>query len=174
MISENQDKIFSENEEIFLNFFQTKLLRMESKLLSCEDQDEIVQEAERLEIKDKAVYIISKILFNEDILNEIIVHKQLFLKFCSDNVKAQDYVLEAFKQFYFENYTNKNLIAKSMLILETLWDAEILEEETIMSWYQLNSDFCKNDLWIELQIKLEPFLKWLVCIYSDSDSADSC
>jgi uncharacterized membrane protein len=53
-------------------------------------QKDLVKEAERLEIKDKATLVLTELLLTKDnILADIKQYRMLFLRFCHQNPKAQ-------------------------------------------------------------------------------------
>ncbi len=67
-----------ESANIFFKFVKEK--QNAGLLLDQQVQKEIVKEAERLNIKDKSVLVLSELLFTENIMEEIKTHKILFLR----------------------------------------------------------------------------------------------
>ncbi len=67
-----------ESANIFYKFVKEK--QEAGLILDKEVQKEIVKEAERLDIKDKSVLILSELLFTENIMEEIKTNKILFLR----------------------------------------------------------------------------------------------
>ena len=80
-----------ESANIFFKFVKEK--KEAGSMLDQQVQKEIVKEAERLDIKDKCVLVLSELLFTENIIEEIKANKILFLRFCHENRKAQKYLL---------------------------------------------------------------------------------
>ncbi len=67
-----------ESANIFYKFVKEK--QEAGLILDKEVQKDIVKEAERLDIKDKSVLILSELLFSENIMEEIKTNKILFLR----------------------------------------------------------------------------------------------
>ena len=80
-----------ENEIVFSKYVRDKL----QSSLNNNDQNDIYQEANRLGIKEKAIYILTELLFTENILEEISLFSRLFRKFCYRNNKAQRNLIRA-------------------------------------------------------------------------------
>lgn len=54
------------------------------------------------------------------------------------------------------------LISKIPHILKEMYDADLLEEEVIISWSEKASKkYVSKDLAKEIRVKAEPFIKWL-------------
>lgn len=68
-----------QSANIFFEYFKEK--KETSDLNDAAVQVEIVKEAERLDIKDKSILIISELLFTENILEEIKANKMLLLRY---------------------------------------------------------------------------------------------
>ena len=114
-----------ENTIIFSQYVRYKL----KSIISIIDHNDIYQEANRLGIKDKAIYIITDLVFTENILEEITLYSKLFLKFCYKNNKAQLHLIRAL-----ENLLSKNewMYVRSISILKQFYDEGILDQETII------------------------------------------
>ena len=93
-----------ENEIVFSKYVRDKL----QSSLNNNDQNDIYQEANRLGIKEKAIYILTELLFTENILEEISL----------------------------ENLLSKNeqLYSKSISIFKKFYDDEILDEQIIIDY----------------------------------------
>lgn len=74
---------------IFHDFVKAKI---NSDSLTNADK-EVLMEAERLEVVNKAPIVLCELLFDEGIIAQIKKHKKLFLRFCHGNTKAQKYLL---------------------------------------------------------------------------------
>lgn len=135
-------------------------------------QKEIVKEAERLDIRDKSVLIMSEILFSENIIEEIKANKILLLRFCYENKKAQKYLLGGFEKLVGDVYHDK-LFNQSMKILKTFYDEDILDEETIIEWSQKESKkYVPKIMSKKIHEKVAPFITWLKEAEEDSSSED--
>ena len=94
---------------------------------------EIVAEAERLDMKDKAVLAIAEILLNKDILTQIPKYRVLFLRFLANNQKAQKHFMGAFEMLVSQIHKDQ-LLPKTSKILSTLYDQDFIEEEVLLEW----------------------------------------
>ena len=143
-----------ENTIIFSQYVRYKL----KSIISINDHNDIYQEANRLGIKDKAIYIITDLVFTENILEEITLYSKLFLKFCYKNNKAQLYLIRAL-----ENLLSKNkfMYDRSISILKQFYDEGILDEETIID------NFDKD-----LHGRVASFVHWLIEASSESSESD--
>jgi len=122
---------------------------------------EIVAEAERLEVKDKVPLIIVEILLNEKAVQQLEKYRNLFLQFCVQNPKAQKAVLGGIEILIAKEYPGA-LLPKTPLILQKLYDLDIVDEALILEWGQKPSKkYITKDESIKVLKEAEPFLKWL-------------
>ncbi|XP_013796246.1 eukaryotic translation initiation factor 5 isoform X2 [Apteryx mantelli] len=83
-----------------------------------------------------------------------------FVKFCHNNKKAQRYLLHGFECVVAMHQSQ--LISKIPHILKEMYDADLLEEEVILSWAEKASKkYVSKELAKEIRVKAEPFIKWL-------------
>lgn len=158
-----------ESANILFNFINSK--KSAGLLQDQEVQKEIVKEAERLDIRDKSVLIMSEILFSENINEEIKANKILLLRFCIDNKKAQKYLLGGFEKLVGDVYHDK-LFNQSMKILKTFYDEDILDEETIIEWSQKESKkYVPREMSKKIHEKVTPFITWLKETEAEEDSS---
>lgn len=94
---------------------------------------EIVAEAERLDIKDKAVLVLAELILNEKILNQLTQYRVLFLRFLANNQKAQKNFMGAFEMIVGQSFP-KELMPKTAHILKAFYDNDLVEEEVILEW----------------------------------------
>lgn len=75
--------------------------------------------------------VLTEVLFNEKIRGQIKKYRHHFLQFCHNNKKAQRYLhgLECVVAMH-----QAQLISKIPHILKEMYDADLLEEEVIISW----------------------------------------
>ncbi|XP_004699182.1 eukaryotic translation initiation factor 5 [Echinops telfairi] len=101
-----------------------------------------VSSTERLDVKAMGPLVLTEVLFNEKIREQIKKYRRHFLRFCHNNKKAQRYLLHGLECVVAMHQAQ--LISKIPHILKEMYDADLLEEEVIIS--------C---------VKAEPFIKWL-------------
>jgi len=123
------DKPIEDRFNIFFNFVKNKINEGIDKL---PDKD-IVLEAERLDIKDRAVMVLAELLFNENILTQIPKHRKLFLRFLHNNQKAQKNFMGAFEITVGQAFPDA-LIPKSAHILKIFYDQDLVDEEVLLEW----------------------------------------
>lgn len=125
-------------------------------------QKEIVAEAERLDIRDKAVIVLCELLFNDPakILMQIKNNRNLFIRFTMDNPKAQKYLLRGF-ELTVKEFKN-NLVPRVPHVLKAFYDADILDEKVLLEWgSKVQKKSVGKDLGQEIFEKAQPFIKWL-------------
>lgn len=163
----------SDTKESANIFFKLVKEKKEANLLRDQTvQKEIVKEAERLDIKDKAILIVSELLFTENIIEEIKVNKILLLRFCHNNRKAQKYLLGGFEKLVGDVYHDK-LFNSSMKIMKQFYDEDILEEEAIIDWSAKESKkYVSKEMSRKIHEKVAPFIKWLKEAEVEEDSSE--
>jgi len=169
----NNDMYLSDTKENANIFYALVKERKETnKLEDVVVQKELVAEAERLKIKDKATLILSELLFTENILEEIKTHRLLFLRFCHENKKAQKYLLGGFEKIVGDVFKDK-LFNSACKILKELYDEDIIEEEVIIEWSKKESKkYVSKDVSKKLHEKAAPFIKWLKEAEVEEESSD--
>lgn len=95
------------------------------------DIKRLVNEAERLELKNKAPVLLADVIFTENVLEELKEHKDLLIHFCLGDKKAQRALLGGVEQLI---HKYPELIKKAAHIVKGLYDLDICEEENILAW----------------------------------------
>nr|KAF6499903.1 eukaryotic translation initiation factor 5 [Molossus molossus] len=94
-----------------------------------------------------------------------------FVKFCHNNKKAQRYLLHGLECVVAMHQAQ--LISKIPHILKEMYDADLLEEEVIISWSEKASKkYVTRELAKEIRVKAEPFIKWLKEAEEESSGGD--
>jgi len=92
-------------------------------------------------------------------LQQIKMHRVLFLRFTADNLKAQKYLLRGF-ELTVKLYPQ--LMPRVPHLLKALYDADILDEKVILEWgSKVNKKIVGKEVAEEMHEKAAPFLKWL-------------
>jgi len=160
-------------EERFEMFFEYSKQKIDGPM-DINVQKEIVAEAERLDIRDKAVIVLCELLFADSnkIIQQIKTHRNLFLRFTADNPKAQKYLLRGFELTIKEN--QEQLMPRVAHILKALYDADILDEDVLIDW---GSKAQKKTVGKECGQKIyenaSPFIKWLKEADEEGSSSDN-
>jgi translation initiation factor 5 len=168
----NSDMYLSDKKgaaNLFLELVKQK--KEAGQLMETQTQIDLLKESERLNLKDKAILILSECLFTENILEEIKTYRLLLLRFCK-NQKAQKYLLGAFEKLVGEVYLDK-LFNNSMIILKAFYDVDILEEAAILEWGAKESKkYVGKDMSKKIHEKCAKFITWLKEAEEESDEDD--
>jgi len=155
-----------------LFFMLVKEKKEKNLLLDAAVQKELLEEAKRLDIKDKSVLVLSELLFTENIIEEIKKYKNLFLRFCYENKKAQKYLLGGFEKLVGDVYKDK-LLNNAVKVLKQFYDEEILDEEVIIEWSAKESKkYVSKEMSRKIHEKVAPLIKWLKEAEEESDEDD--
>lgn len=160
-VNSDLTKTVEQRANLFYEFVKKKL--GDEKL----NDIEILGEANRLDIKDKAPLLLTELLFDENILEQITSHRILFLRFLVNNPKAQKQLLSGF-ELIVQNH-KAVLMAKVPSILKKFYDCDYLEEEVILEWGNKPS---KKQVMKDLKLKAKPFIDWLREADEESDDDD--
>lgn len=156
--TDDLEKTVEERLNMFYHFVKNKINSSEGVNGAMK---EIVSEAERLEVNDKATMVLVELLLNNKILQQLKQYKVLFLKFCYENDKAQKYLLGGLEQLV-GNVHKDELLPKMPHILKTLYDLDILDEKVIIDWGEkVSKKYVDKKLAQEIHDKSQPFIKWL-------------
>ncbi len=158
----------------------------------CKESKEILTEAERLEIVNKAPIVLCELLFDEamvsqvnTIRNELVQqilrvlpyisqiksYKEVFLRFTHDNHKAQKYLMGGFEKSIEAHKTA--LINKVPIILKTFYDLDIIDEEVILEWAKkVSKKYVGKELSEQIHKKAQPFVTWLKEAEEESSDSD--
>lgn len=156
-LSEDSEKPEEERFNLFYSFVKEK---KESNTVEKSGK-EIVAEADRLDVKDKAVLALSELLFDKDMVGQISKYRAVFLRFVHDNVKAQKYLLGAYELLVGKSFPG-DLMPKAAHILKEFYDKDLLEEEVILQWSEkVSKRYVSKNICSQIHAKVAPFVKWL-------------
>ncbi|CAL8273973.1 unnamed protein product [Merluccius merluccius] len=166
-LSEDLEKTLEERVNLFYNFVKE---RKEDGSMDTADKD-VLAEAERLDVTAMGPLILTELLFNEDIREQIKKYKRHFLRFCHNNKKAQKYLLGGFECLV--KLHQSQLLPRVPLILKDLYDADLLEEDVIFTWAEkVSKKYVSKELAKEIHAKAAPFVKWLKEAEEESEGSD--
>ncbi|KAL1509333.1 hypothetical protein ABEB36_004089 [Hypothenemus hampei] len=166
-ISDDLEKSEKERMDIFYVLVKKKL---DGGLLEkVEDQKELLFEAERLEIKNKAPLVLMELLFDQNVLQQAKKYRLLLLRFTLNDKKAQRYLIGGLEQVV---VLHKDVLMNRVpAILKLLYDLDILQEDVILEWAdKVSKKFVTKELSQEIHDKAAPFIKWLK--EADEESSD--
>lgn len=167
VIDSDMDKTEEERINIFFKFVQIK-----KGLINGSVAKEILAEAERLEIKNKAPVILCELLFNDKMFKEKQIKKyaNLLLRFTHENPKAQKYLIGGIEKTI-DTYETA-LLPKAAHIFKELFEEDILEEEVILDWAKkVSKKNVSKEMAQKIHDKVAPFIKWLKEAEEESDES---
>ncbi|KAL1263296.1 hypothetical protein QQF64_006035 [Cirrhinus molitorella] len=167
-LSEDLEKTLEERVNMFYNFVKQK---KESGAIGSADK-EILAEAERLDVRAMGPLILSELLFDENIREQIKKYKRHFLRFCHNDKKAQKYLLGGFECLV--KLHQSQLLPRVAIILKDLYDADLLEEDVILTWAEkVSKKYVSKELAKEIHAKAAPFVKWLKEAEEESEGSEA-
>ncbi|KAK8783657.1 eukaryotic translation initiation factor 5 [Amblyomma americanum] len=154
MLDDDLEKTEQERMDIFYNYVKAH------KGAGNLDGKEVVGEAERLEVRDKAPLVLCELLFNENILSQVGAQRALLLRFTHGNHRAQRYLLGGIEQVVREH--SAALLPRVPHILKLLYDHDIVEEEVLLDWSKrVSKKYVSREVAQEIHERARPFIKWL-------------
>lgn len=133
---------------------------------------EVVAEADRLEVKNKAPIVLCELLFDDKMFKEKQLEKysKLFLRFTHENQKAQKYLLGGLEKTV--ESQEAALLNKVPHIFKILFEEDVLEEEVILEWAKkVSKKYVSKDVAQKIHDKAAPFIKWLKEAEEESDES---
>ncbi|XP_062858262.1 eukaryotic translation initiation factor 5 [Trichomycterus rosablanca] len=166
-LSDDLEKTVEDRVNIFYSFVKQK---KEQGVIDSADKD-ILAEAERLEVRAMGPLILSELLFDENIREQIKKYKRHFLRFCHNDKKSQKYLLGGFECLV--KLHHSQLLPRVAIILKDLYDADLLEEDVILAWAEkVSKKYVSKELAKEIHAKAEPFVKWLKEAEEESEGSE--
>lgn len=157
-ISDDYDKTEKERIDIFYEIVKKKLDA--GKLESVAEHKDLLIEAERLDIVNKASLVLAELLFSENLPQDVRKHRVLLLRFTHNNPKAQRYLIGGIEQVIALH--KDKLLPKVAGILKLFYDNDILDEKVLLEWSQkVSKKYVAKDVATEIHEKAKPFIQWL-------------
>lgn len=158
VISDDTEKPEKERMDIFYEFVKKR--RDGNQLDNAQVQREIVVEAERLDITQKATLVLAELVFSKNIILETKKNRNLLLRFTHNNQKAQRYLMGGLELIISLNADT--LLDKTAGILKLFYDTDILEEKTILEWSEkISKKYVSKEMSEKIHEKAKPFIQWL-------------
>jgi len=135
---------------------------------------EVLAEADRLEVRDKAPIVLCELLFNAMMIKERQIEKyaNLLLRFTHENQKAQKYLIGGVEKTI--KVHEATLMNKVPHIFKIFYEEDILEEEVLFEWAKkISKKYVSKEIAQKIHDKAAPFIKWLKEAEEESDSEDS-
>ncbi|XP_034472725.1 eukaryotic translation initiation factor 5 [Drosophila innubila] len=168
-ISDDYDKTEKERIDIFYELVKNK--RDKKQLDDVPTHKELLMEAERLDIVNKAPLVLAELLFTENIINDVRKNRILLLRFTHNNPKGQRYLIGGIEQTV--ELHEKTLMSKVAGIFKIFYDLDILDEKVILDWAQkVSKRHVSKKVATEIHEKVEPFVQWLKDAEEEDSSSD--
>lgn len=169
MLNDDLEKPLEDRLQMFFDFTKKKTEGIDGSF-DTSLQKEIVAEAERLDIRDKAVIVLCELFFDPNkIVQQIKNHRLLFLRFTTENTKAQKYLLRGF-ELTVKEFRNQ-LMPRVPHILKCFYDADILDEKVLLEWgSKVQKKSVGKEIAQEIYDKASPFITWLKEAEEEDDS----
>jgi len=165
-VTEDSEKPEKDRIDLFYKFLKSKM-EAGAKL----DDKELLREAERLDVRSKAVLILAELFFDQNILQQVKSYRVVLLRFCHENVKSQKYLIGGVEQVI--NLHKEVLLPKVVAIFKALYDLDIIDEEVLIEWHsKVSKKYVTKELSQEIHTKAEPFIKWLKEAEEEESSED--
>jgi len=165
------DNDMEKPEEERMNIFHKYVvIKKNAGPLNQAANKEVLAEAERLEIKNKAPIVLCELLFDDKIMKEKQISKycNLLLRFTHENQKAQKYLIGGLEKTI-EKYES-TLLPRVPLIFKEFFEEDVLEEEVLLEWAKkVSKKYVSKDVAQKIHDKAAPFIKWLKEAEEESD-----
>jgi len=135
---------------------------------------EVIAEADRLEVRDKAPIVLCELLFDAGMIKEKQIEKyaNLMLRFTHENQKAQKYLIGGVEKTI--KVHEAVLMNKVPHIFKMFYEEDILDEEVLFEWAKkISKKYVSKETAQKIHDKAAPFIKWLKEAEEESDSEDS-
>ncbi|GAB0092954.1 Eukaryotic translation initiation factor 5 [Sergentomyia squamirostris] len=157
-ISDDTEKSERDRLDIFYEF--VKKHRDNGELDNVQVHKDLVAEADRLDILQKAPLVLAELLFSANITAEVRKNRNLLLRFTHNNLKAQRYLMGGLEQII--SLHADTLMNKVAGIFKLFYDCDILEEKTILEWAsKVSKKYVSKEVSTQIHEKAQPFIKWL-------------
>jgi len=157
------DNDMEKPEEERMNIFHKYVvIKKNAGPLNQAANKEVLAEAERLEIKNKAPIVLCELLFDDKIMKEKQISKycNLLLRFTHENQKAQKYLIGGLEKII-EKY-EATLLPRVPLIFKEFFEEDVLEEEVLLEWAKkVSKKYVSKNLAQKIHDKAAPFITWL-------------
>lgn len=155
--------------DIFYDYVKKR--RDAGELENVQAHKELHNEANRLEIHQKAPLVLVELLLSVNITAEVKKHRNLLLRFTHDDIKAQKYLIGGVEQIISEHATK--LMDKVAGIFKMFYDLDLLEEKVLLEWSaKVSKKYVSKEVAAQIHEKAAPFIKWLQEAEEESEDSE--
>ncbi|CAH1262702.1 eukaryotic translation initiation factor 5-like [Branchiostoma lanceolatum] len=157
-ITLNDDLVKTVEERLNL-FFEFVKAKRDAGHIEGNDK-EIFAEAERLEVHEKGILVLCELLLDDKMVTQLKKYRKIFLRFCYESPKTQKNFLGGFEQLV--NLHKEVLLPKVPVLLKTMYDLDLVDEEVILQWGdKVSKKYVSKELSQQIHDKAAPFITWL-------------
>lgn len=168
-ISEDTEKSEKERMDIFYNYVKKR--RDAGELENVQTQKEVHNEANRLEVHQKAPLVLAELLFSVNLIAELKKHRNLLLRFTNDDVKAQKYLIGGVEHIL--DLHAEKLMDKVPVIFKWFYELDLLEEKVILEWaVKVSKKYVSKEVAAQIHEKAAPFITWLKEAEEESEESE--
>lgn len=168
-ISEDTEKTEKQRMDIFYEYVKKR--RDAGELENVQAHKELHNEANRLEIHQKAPLVLVELLFTVNIAAETKKHRNLLLRFTHDDPKAQKYLIGGVEQML-ALHADK-LMDKVAGLFKMFYDLDLLEEKVLLEWgSKVSKKYVSKEVAAQIHEKASPFIKWLKEAEEESEDSE--
>uniref|UniRef100_A0A8C7J3G8 Eukaryotic translation initiation factor 5 n=1 Tax=Oncorhynchus kisutch TaxID=8019 RepID=A0A8C7J3G8_ONCKI len=135
--------------------------------------EETTEEAQRRRMEEISSHA-KNLTLSEDLektLEERVNIFYNFVKFCVNNKKAQKYLLGGFECLV--KLHQAQLLPRVPVVLKDLYDADLVEEDVILSWAEkVSKKYVSKELAKEIHARASPFIRWLKEAEEESEGSE--
>lgn len=166
-LNDDLEKTGQERLDIFYKFVKAK----KASDNFAQADKELLVEAERLDVKDKGTLVLAELLLDEQVLKKLKQYRRHFMRFLNENPKGQKYFLGGLEQLI--SLHAKTLVTKVPVILKTVYDLDLVDEEVILGWAAKPSKkYVSKEMMQQIHEKAAPFITWLKEAEEEESSED--
>ncbi|XP_019625674.1 PREDICTED: eukaryotic translation initiation factor 5-like [Branchiostoma belcheri] len=153
------DDLVKTVEERLNQFFEFVKAKRDAGQIEGNDK-EIFAEAERLDVHEKGILVLCELLLDDKMVTQLKKYQKIFLRFCYESPKTQKNLLGGFEQLV--NLHKEALLPKVPVLLKTMYDLDLVDEEVILQWGdKVSKKYVSKELSQQIHDKAAPVITWL-------------
>jgi len=167
VIDDDMDKPEGERINIFHKYV---VIKKNAGPVNPAAAKEIIAEATRLEIQNKAPMVLCELFLDDKIMKEkqIKKYRNVFLRFTNENQKAQKYLIGGIEKTIETHQAA--LFPKVAHIFKEFFEEDMLEEEVVLEWAKkVSKKNVPKEVAQKIHEKAAPFIQWLKEAEEESD-----
>uniref|UniRef100_A0A1I7UQF1 Eukaryotic translation initiation factor 5 n=1 Tax=Caenorhabditis tropicalis TaxID=1561998 RepID=A0A1I7UQF1_9PELO len=168
VLDRDLEKSEEQRLDMLHNFFVKA--KEEGRISTTEGQIGLRDEAERLDLKQKASLLLANVLFDAKLVSDKQIEKNrnLLLRFTLNDKKAQRYLMGGVEQVIHKH--EAELLSKSKFIIKALYDHDVCLEDAILAWGEKpSSKYVPKSFAKKIIEQAQEVLTWLMEAEEESE-----